>query len=101
SSRFGPTTPFAFARASVWHDAHFCTNRALPFSRLSPLSLSSHPVSATAPTASSASVRTRPLHMARDATCWRGGAERSPDRVREVLELAASGRDHGPRDAIP
>ena len=33
SSRFGPTTPFVPARASVWHDPHLATNCCLPLTR--------------------------------------------------------------------
>ena len=78
--------------------AHLPTNSVLPLTRLSPSSLSSQPVSETSATPARSAVRTHPPIMARDPTCWSGGAASGP---REAVEAPFGGGDHGARDAVP
>src|SRR3954447_15242718 len=61
-SRFGPTTPLALARASVWQRAHSWVNSVLPFTRFGPLSRSEQPDRKIAAAAAMPNT-TRPLSM--------------------------------------
>src|SRR4051794_9919064 len=98
SSRFGPTTPVVFARASVWQEPHLATNCCLPLTTLVPWLASEQPCSAAAAATSTIPVRTPPVLMER------GILTAGPDvrrRARQTLEFALGGRDHGPCHALP
>src|SRR4051812_41277054 len=88
SSRFGPTTPVALARASVWQEEHLSVNCSLPLTRLGVL-LSAQPESTIA--VATPPMTTLPLVMTPHPNGRRGRGSR---RLRFVDAVALlRGRD--------
>src|SRR3954452_20374696 len=81
ASRFGPTTPGALARASVWQLAQFWLNSSLPATTLVVLSFTWQPPRAS--TVAKPPMTSRPLLMGRHPNCPAGrGSRRASLRSR-------------------
>src|SRR3954463_5368277 len=86
SSRFGPTTPVAFARASVWHEEHWSVNFSLPLTMFDVLFSEQPEMTIAAATVPRISL---PLSMGRHPNDPRGRAGR---RLPYQADQAGSGR---------